>query len=365
MSGSGSTEPSGSRGAGHAGAGGRNGGDPTILDVARAAGVSKSTVSNVIRGTGSASPETRRRVREAIERVGYRPNAVARNLVRRRTTTIGIVVGDLANVFYSELAKLVEQRASEAGFTAMICNTDGHPESERGRIGSLLEHRVAGIVMLQFSGERSVLDDVRRRRVPLVLVSGSDASVDCVSLDDVVGTELGVRHLIELGHRRIAYLSSGFVEPEADRARLEGYRRALLAAGIAPAEALALRSEHPAYLRTDPELRVGIERLLRADGAPTAFSVSNDLVAIDLIETLEELGRRVPADVSVVGFDDIAIAGLARVSLTTIAQPTAELARLGVEILVRRIEGDGGPRRQVLLEPALVARGSTGPAPAL
>jgi DNA-binding LacI/PurR family transcriptional regulator len=337
--------------------------DPTILDVARAAGVSKSTVSNVIRGTGSTAPETRRRVTEAIERVGYRPNAVARNLVRRRTTTIGIVVGDLANVFYSELAKLVEQRASEAGFTAMICNTDGHPPSERSRIGSLLEHRVAGIVMLQFSGERSVLDDVRRQRVPLVLVSGFDASVDCVSLDDTAGTELGVRHLVELGHRRIAYLSSGLVEPEADRARLEGYRRALLAAAIEPDGALALRSEHPAYLRTDPEIRTEIELLLRGPDAPTAFSVSNDLVAIDLIETLEELGRRIPEDISVVGFDDVAIAGLGRVSLTTIAQPTAELASLGVAILVARIAGDDASLRQVRLDPALVTRRSTGPAP--
>src|SRR5207244_7768836 len=127
--------------------------EPTILDVARKAGVSKSTVSNVIRGAGKTSAATRARVLGAIADVGYRPNAIARNLVRRRTTTVGVLVGDLANPFYSELAKLVERRLSGAGYTTMICNTDGRPASERARVESLLEHRVAGILMLQLSGE--------------------------------------------------------------------------------------------------------------------------------------------------------------------------------------------------------------------
>src|SRR5207237_7213265 len=134
---------------------------PTILDVAEAAGVSKSTVSNVIRGAPSISTETRRRVLDAIALVGYRPNAIARNLVRRRTTTVGILVGDLANPFYSELAKVVEQRLAAAGYAAMMCNTDGHAASEQARIESLLEYRAAGIVMLQTSGEWGVADELR------------------------------------------------------------------------------------------------------------------------------------------------------------------------------------------------------------
>lgn len=339
----------------------RRRGHPTILDVARAAGVSKSTVSNVIRETGSISAETRSRVRAAIEQVGYRPNAVARSLVRQRTTTVGIVVGDLANLFYSELAKLVERHTSAAGYAAMICNTDGHPESERLRVGSLLEQRVAGIVMLQFSGDGEVLDEVRRRGVPLVVVSGWEPASDWVAVDDAAGVELGVRHLLELGHRRIAYLSSELVEPSADAARMTGYRRALSGHGIEPDPALTLRWEHPAYLRDDAALRAGVARLLASDEPPTAFSVSNDLVAVDLLETLEGLGLRVPEDVSVVGFDDIAIAGLARVSLTTIAHPRERLAEVGTRILIERIEGDESPLRQVQLAPALVVRRSTSP----
>jgi LacI family transcriptional regulator len=333
---------------------------PTILDVAEAAGVSKSTVSNVIRGA-AAAPATRTRVLEAVARVGYRPNAVARSLVRRRTTTVGILVGDLANPFYSELAKLVEQGLAAAGYAATLCNTDGRPARERERIEALFEQRAAGILMLQFSGESSVVDELRAQGVPLVVVSCWEERSDCVAVDDAAGVELGVRHLLELGHRRIAYLSSGLVEPKTDQARFEGYRSALARAGLVQ-DGLALRWEHPAYLRSGRDLIREVERLLAAASPPSAFFVSNDLVAIDLIETLEELGLGVPADISVVGFDNIALGGLARVSLTTVAQPRDELARTAVEILLERIEGvEKEPLRQVRLAPELVERGSTAP----
>jgi LacI family transcriptional regulator len=338
---------------------------PTIRDVARAAGVSKSTVSNVIRGAGKTTPETRERVLGAIAQVGYRPNAIARSLVRRRTTTIGILVGDLANPFYSELAKLVEQRLTAAGYATMICNTDGHAASERVRIESLLEHRAAGIVMLQFSGEWPLADELRAEGIPLVVVSCWEDGSDCVAVDDVAGVRLAVDHLLGLGHRRIAYLSSGLVEPKTDRARLDGYRRALRSAALEYDPGLVLRWEEPAYLSSDREIVLQVERLLEAPSRPTAFVVSNDLVAIDLVETLEQLGLRVPDDVSVVGFDDIALAGLARVSLTTVAQPRQELAELGSLIMLERIEAGGrGPVRQSRLDPTLVIRTSTAPAPA-
>jgi LacI family transcriptional regulator len=336
---------------------------PTILDVAEAAGVSKSTVSNVIRGA-RASPATRRRVLEAVAHVGYRPNAVARSLVRRRTTTVGILVGDLANPFYSELAKLVEQLLSRAGYAATLCSTDGRAERERERVESLLEQRAAGILMLQFSGERAVVDELRAQGVPLVVVSCWEERSDCVAVDDAVGVELGVRHLLGLGHRRIGYLSSGLVEPKTDQARFEGYRSALAAAGLGGDDGLVLRWEQPAYLGSGRDLIRDLERLLGGASPPTAFFVSNDLVAIDLIETLEQLGLQVPDDLSVVGFDNIALGGLARVSLTTVAQPRDELARTGVGILLERIEGVGGRRRrQVRLAPELVERGSTAPPP--
>jgi DNA-binding LacI/PurR family transcriptional regulator len=337
---------------------------PTIRDVARAAGVSKSTVSNVVRDVEGVAPATRERVQAAIAAVGYRPNALARDLVRRRTTTVGIVVGDLANPFYSELAKLAEQRLSAVGLATMICNTDGHPESERARIEMLLEHRVAGILMLQFSGERTILIDLRAQGVAVVIVSLWEEEADCVSIDERAGVALAVSHLLGLGHRRVGYLSSDLVEPQTDSVRFDGYAHALDRFGLEPDPELFLRLEHPAYLRSDDSLRTSIRRVLALDDPPTAFFGSNDLVAIDLLETMEELGVDVPADVSVAGFDDILVAGLARVSLTTVAQPREDLARIGIELLLERIEGGPDPAlRQRLLPPTLVVRGSTAPAP--
>jgi len=337
---------------------------PTIHDVARAAGVSKSTVSNVIRDAERVAPGTRTRVLEAIVAVGYRPNVVARSLVRRRTATVGIVVGDLANPIYGELAKLTEQHLSEAGLATMICNTDGHAESEHARLEMLLEHRVAGILMLQFSGDPGTLRELRAQGVAVAIVSCWEEGADCVAIDERAGAALAVSHLLRLGHRRIGYVSSGLVEPKTDAARFAGYEGALEAAGIGREAELVQRLEHPAYLRSDGNMHAEIEWALQLDTPPTAFFASNDLVAVDLIETIEELGLSVPHDVSVVGFDDIAMAGLARVSLTTVAQPRDELARLGTEILLERIErGERAPLRRELLPPALVVRGSTAAPP--
>ncbi len=337
---------------------------PTIRDVAGVAGVSKSTVSNVIRDATCVAPETRERVLEAIAAVGYRPNAVARHLVRMQTSTVGILVGDLSNLFYSELAKLVEQRLSASGFATMICNTDGRRASEENRVAMLLEHRVAGILMLQFSGDPATLRELREEGVPVVIVSCWEDEADCVAVDEEAGASLAVSHLLELGHRRIAYVSSDLVEPNTDAARFAGYRTALAKAGVAPATELVQRVDRPAYLRGDADMRARVRQSMSFADPPTAFFASNDLVAIDLIETIEELGLRVPDDVSVVGFDDIAMAGLARVSLTTVSQPRGELARLAAGIVIGRIEGRADPDpglRQLRLAPTLVVRRSTAP----
>lgn len=168
-------------------------------------------------------------------------------------------------------------------------------------------------------------------------------------------------HVAGLGHRRIAYLSSDLVEPPTDSARLAGYTDALRRARIARDPALIVRLGHPAYLRSNRDLRRALRALLALDDPTTAVFASNDLLAVDVLETAEELGFVVPRDVSIVGFDDIQVAGLSRISLTTVAQPCEELARLGIELLLERIEGAHGPPRQVLLEPSLVVRGSTAP----
>lgn len=333
---------------------------PTILDVASLAGVSKSTVSNVVRGVSGVSEATRLRVRSAIEELGYRPNVLARQLVQRRTSILGVVVGDLANPFFAEMAKSVERHAAGRGYTAMFCNTEGDSESELAGVETLLQHRVAGIVFLAFSGDPRTRDVVLRREVPVVFVGCEADWADVVSVDDSLGGRLATRHLILAGHRRIAYLSIPELEEESDRARRDGCSAALREAGLDPPVAI---SWSPPAERAQID---GVERPLIEvfSGAArvTAVFASNDVAGIALQEFADLVHLGVPGDLSIVGFDDVPMAGLARIGLTTVAQPRDELARLGIARVADRIEGKvSGPPRKNRVGVSLVARRSTAP----
>jgi DNA-binding LacI/PurR family transcriptional regulator len=317
---------------------------PTIHDVAALSGVSKSTVSNVMRGAGGASAQTRERVLAAVEELGYRPNAAARNLVQRRTNLIGVIVWDLANAFDAELVKRIEHHASARGQTTIVCNTAGRPELEASRIEALLEQRVDGIALLDFTGDRAVLSRLFAHRVPVVMVSCWADYADCVAVDDQAGIDLAVGHLVELGHQRIGYVSEPFMAAATTRTRAQAFERALLRRGLEPSG----------------EWTLG-EDFMRAE-RPTALVAATDHIAMRLIERLEAAGVRVPADVSLVGFDGIAIGALSRIALTTVAQPADELARQAVALLFNRIErGHDAAPEQHRLAPALVLRGSTAP----
>jgi LacI family transcriptional regulator len=334
---------------------------PTIFDVAGRSGVSKSTVSNVIRGAPNVSEETRRRVLAAVAELGYRPNALARQLVQQRTSTIGVVVGDLANPIYSELVKLLERHALALGYTTMVSNTDGHPELEAARVEALLERRVAGVALLQFSGDGSIVEELLADGVPVAVISCLEERVDCVTVDESVGLAIAVRHLAELGHRRLAYVTTPLVEERTDRARHTSFAAECRRAGCEETAPLTLDVE--AVLAGDPGAAVELRRLLERDGA-TGFAAANDITAIALIEAVERLGLSVPRDVSVVGFDGIGLGGLSRIALTTVAQSTERLAEIGIRLLMERIElGPAAPPRRVLIEPELVVRATTAPPP--
>jgi len=332
---------------------------PTIIDVANLSGVSKSTVSNVISGKGHVAETTRATVLEAIDALGYRPNALARDLVRRHANTIGVLVGDLANTFYAELVKLIELHASEAGYTMIVCNTDGDLALERARVETLLERLVLGVVLLQFSGDDVVLDELRAAQVPAVVVSCADERVDCIAVDDSAGMTLAVEHLYSVGHRSIAHVTGPLVEPATRAARFAGFERAMADRGLNPRLLSAEWEEGgPAAIRRLRELVTEGPRL-------TAFAAANDVMAIRLIDALEAAGLRVPDDVSVTGFDGIELGAHLRISLTTVAQPRAELTTRGFELLLDRIASRAvdGRSRKVQLDPVLVVRGSTAAPP--
>jgi LacI family transcriptional regulator len=330
--------------------------DATIIDVARLSGVSKSTVSNVIHDSAPVAESTRTRVQAAIERLNYRPNALARDLKRRHTATAGVIVGDLANPFYAELTKLIESRIAAAGYAAIICDTDGDRRAERERIDLLLEQRVAGVLLTYFEGDERTIQNVRRSGVPVVGVSVIDQRFDCIASNDAGGARLAARHLVDKGHRRIAYVRSARTETSTNAARLRGLRDATRRAGLAPGPVVTL--DPAAAGRTV----MALEEVLSGRGAPTAYLAGNDVTALALIDRLEAAGVSVPADASVVGFDDIALASHARIALTTVRQPIAELAERGVARLLERVAADGGePRRRMheRLAPALIERGTT------
>jgi len=329
---------------------------PTIIDVASLSGVSKATVSNVVRGKGSVADATRTRVLSAIETLGYRPNASARSLVRQRTDVLGLLTGNLGNAFEAELLERIEQVASEHKFTTLVCTTGRNPEDEATRVEALLEQRVAGIAMLQFSGDRRLMAQLVTERVPVVMVSCWDDYADCVAVDDAEGLELAVGHLAELGHRRIAYLTDERVDSITLRIRLEAFQRALLRHGA---------EFHPDWVLPgdsgqDGDQPESFVEFFERSGLPEAIVATNDNIAITLIEQLESRGWRVPDDVSVVGFDGSRVAALHRIGLTTIAQPVEQLAHISVELMLDRMAGEIPPqRRHVRLEPKLIVRTST------
>lgn len=330
----------------------------TLGDVATLAGVSPSTVSNVVRGSDVVAARTRRRVLAAIEQLAYRPNALARHLLQGRATTIGVIARDLANPFFAEMASLVEREVTRFGFAAMFCATEGDVGREEQAIGLMLENRVSGLVFLSFLGRPDEANTKINGQVPAVFVAAEEPWADSVSVDEQRGGELVARHLIQLGHRRLAFV--GPVQHDrADARRLAGFLRAAADERLTPQ---VISWDPP-----DGPVAVGgttsaWERILLGHAAPTGIFAANDFAAIDLLDVADSLGIQVPGALSIVGFDDVDMARLRRINLTTVNQPREALVRLGVEALIGRIDGRiVGEPHVTLASVSLKVRGSSGP----
>lgn len=332
-----------------------------LVDVAQFAGVSPSTVSNVVRGSDVVAARTRRRVLNALAELGYRPNAVARHLLQGRTTTIGIIARDLRNPFFAEMASLVEREVAGFGFATMFCATDGDPEREEQAVGLMLDHRVTGLVILSFLSRPVPIARTINAQIPVVFVAAEEPWADSVTVDEHRGGEIVARHLIDLGHRRLAFV--GPQEPDrADARRLEGFLRVCADAGLQPT---IIAWDPPDGSPSLAGVAVEWAAILAGSEPLTGIFAANDFAAIDLLDVADALDVRVPEALSIVGFDDVEMARLRRINLTTVSQPRDALVRLGVGVLLDRIEGRvTGDPHVTMASVALTIRGSTAP-PAL
>ena len=311
----------------------------TLVDVAKRAGVSKSTASNVIRGTTVVAAETRQRVERAIAETGYHPNIIARALKARTSTAIGFVVPDLTNPFYAELAASVERAASALGFAVLIAHTECSPqiEGETGR--ALIARRVDGVVIAGISLGSALPATLLERDIPVVLASlgePEDPRLGVIDHDDLAAMESVVEHLYGLGHRRCAFVSHHMREYSGERRRL-GFEAALRRRGLAPVD---------------------------LDDGATAIAAHNDMHAIAAIDRLERGGRLVPRDVSVVGYDDIPLASHARIQLTTVRSDADQMGRRAVDLVVTSARHGRHVRHREIQANPLVVRSTTAKAPA-
>ena len=330
----------------------------SIKEVAAHAGVSVATVSNVLNRPEIVAETTRERVSTSIRELGFVRNESARQLRAGRSRMIGLVVLDVANPFFTDLARGVEDEANKAGLSVILCNSDDQESKETRYLELLEEHRVQGVLITPVAGDRAGIELLQRRGTPVVLVDSDSAGGQCsVAVDDVHGGDLAVRHLLETGHERIAYISG----PPALRQvadRHSGALRALRRSGL-PEEALAVIEA--GGLNVAAGQRAGAA-LAAAPAAsrPTAVFCANDLIALGLLQELTQSGIGVPGDIAVIGYDDIDFAAAAVVPLTSVRQPRHQLGRTAARLLLEETAADGAhDHRQVVFQPELVARHST------
>ena len=330
---------------------------PTISDVARQAGVSPATVSRVIQGAQNVSPDTRRRVEQAIVALGYVPSAVAQSLRSKRTRSLALVVSDIANTFWTTVARGVEDEAQRQGYSVLLCNTDENLAKQLRYLDLLIGQQVDGVVIAPYDSDSQHLDKLRQRNIPTVLVDrridGWD--LDSVCGDSVAGSRALVQHLIKLGHRRIAVIS-GPVTTSTASDRIAGYCLALSEAGIPIDPRLQRRGEY--RNATGEELTY---RLLDEGLNPSAIFAANNAIAMGVIDALEMRGLCIPQDVALVSYDDLPDASHLFPFLTVVAQPAYDMGVNAAQLLLSRLNSEVDLRpRHVVLPVRLIVRHSCG-----
>jgi DNA-binding LacI/PurR family transcriptional regulator len=327
---------------------------PTILDVAARAGVSKSSVSRVLRGSPLVSEQARAAVLSAIEELGYRPNAAARTLARRQSHSIGVLVSDLHNPFFPMVLDGIDAVAEDHEYTSLIVRGKRRSQTEEHALGRLLELQVDGIVAVTERLSRAALAEAARS-TPLVTLTQTPRipRVDTVVSDNREGAKLVIDHLVALGHTSIAMIADA--REHAGAERIEGYKAAMNGHRLA---------RQIRVTNAPPTERGGYDatrELLSDAGTVTAIFAGNDLCAFGVLDALAEHGMQIPADMSVTGYDNTPVAAFKTIALTTVEQFAAEIGSEAMRSVLARIKRRDRPARHVMVPPRLIERATTGP----
>ncbi|WP_433724334.1 LacI family DNA-binding transcriptional regulator [Actinoplanes sp. CA-051413] len=335
-----------------------NGRTPSVKDVARSAGVSLGTVSNVMNRPEVVSPTTRERVERAMVELGFVRNESARQLRAGTSRTLAYVMLDGSNPFFHDVAQGIELAAEDADLSLFICNSNGRAEREEVHLDRLMQQRVQGILITPVNPDAPHLAEISRRGIPVVIVDrvGAGGLFCSVAVDDVLGGRIAVEHLAEQGHTRVAVVGG----PESIgqvRERVEGARQIWAELGLPPEDLIHL----PTAGLTVAEGRSAGERLagIPVRRRPTAAFCANDLLALGLLQQSIGAGLRVPEELAIVGFDDIEFAAAAAVPLTSVRQPRQELGRAAAQLVIDEATNPEHVHQQPLFVPELVARAST------
>ena len=328
----------------------------TVRQVAVRAGVSTATVSRVLAGSGHVAENLRRRVVDAARALDYRPNRAARSLRIRRSLTVGVLVPDVQNPFFTGILRGLESVLEGDGFTFLLGNSDGRPERERLYIDTLRDEGAAGFIIVPTDGDQESYRVLQSAGVPIVTIDRTAAGLkaDQVTVTNQDGVRGAVHHLIGLGHRRIGFIG-GPAEINVARERLAGYEQALAEHHIALDPGLV----QPGDFQQTGGYRAMLA-LLETATRPSAVFVANNLMTLGAVQALHERGVRIPGEVAIIGFDDMPWATSLQPPLTAVAQPTKEIGIAAAQLLVARLRDPDRPFRRVVLETQLIVRGSCG-----
>lgn len=328
-----------------------------LIDVAKRAGVSVGTASRVINHHPAVRDDKRRRVLEAIEEMGYQINDVARSLKANSTKTIGVLIPDIANEFYADVVRGMEDVARGRGYSYILSSTDSNTEKELRSMMVMREKQVDGIVMMSHTVAPSLLQYIEENRLSVVLVaSGVETSaMATVSIDNKQAARDAVNYLISLGHKRIAMIGGPVSDLSGGVARLEGYRQVMREHGLPiPQEYEQIGMEYTYQTGYDK-----MELLLQMEEPPSAVFVAGDYMAIGAIKAIHGHGISIPAEIAVMGFDNLAVSQYCSPSLTTVNQPRYQMGQEAMQLLFQCIEEDGAEKRNIVLPHEIIRRQST------